>query len=106
MKRFYAKHPNYYQDSRREKELEKARQFSERLALIKLTYGCADCGYDKYPEALDFDHLPGTVKVAGVSSMSYSAWDRVLEEIDKCEVVCANCHRHRTRIRKEEARGT
>jgi hypothetical protein len=46
---------------------------------------------------LQFDHLPQYEKVDLVINIArrYS-WDRALEEIKKCEVVCANCHSIRT----------
>lgn len=62
----------------------------------KLSKGCTDCGYDKHWAALDFDHLPGTVKVADIRSGASFGWVALLEEIEKCDVVCANCHRIRT----------
>lgn len=68
---------------------------------IKMQSGCVDCGYNLYPEALDFDHLPGTEKLVTIGSQLKSGtWEQVLEEIAKCEVVCANCHRHRTSMRR------
>ena len=57
------------------------------------------CGYNEYPEALDFDHLPGQLKIKDVSHMLGHSLESLMAEIDKCEVVCANCHRHRTRER-------
>ncbi len=78
-------------------------EYGARLAALKVERGCADCGYNAHPAALDFDHLPGAEKVAGLSTLANAAWARVLEEIAKCEVVCANCHRIRTanrRVRK------
>ena len=60
---------------------------------------CADCGYAEAAEALDFDHVRGE-KYANVNKLAGSAgWERIMEEVDKCEVVCANCHRIRTRQR-------
>ena len=76
--------------------------YADRQAFIdriKIESGCADCGYDRYPEALDFDHLPGFEKSGNVAAMKTYAMPRLLREIAKCEVVCANCHRHRTRER-------
>ena len=70
------------------------------LNAIKLDSGCLDCGYDRYPEALDFDHLPGCEKVSSITKMvSGSSMERLLAEMAKCEIVCANCHRHRTALR-------
>lgn len=74
-------------------------EFRRKIAAIKLERGCVDCGYSQYPEALDFDHLPGTEKLKAVALMWGFSWDKVLAEIAKCEVVCSNCHRHRTTVR-------
>ncbi len=73
------------------------------LDSIKLTLGCADCGYREHACALDFDHLPGTVKLFGVGTGLTRAMDVLLTEIDKCEIVCANCHRVRTMVRDDYA---
>lgn len=66
----------------------------------KLAHGCADCGYNASAYALQFDHIRGEKK-ANVSDLIRSdyTWSTILEEIDKCEVVCANCHAIRTKSR-------
>jgi hypothetical protein len=78
---------------------------ADRRAFVhayKLEKGCADCGYNKHPAALDFDHLPGTVKVRDIKSGAQLGWKALLEEIEKCQVVCSNCHRIRTAERRKE----
>ena len=74
---------------------------TERVMEIKINTPCFDCGkyYPSY--VMDFDHVRGTKK-SGVSSLvSINApWEEIQEEIDKCELVCANCHRERTFKRK------
>jgi hypothetical protein len=47
---------------------------------------------------MDFDHLPGFEKKTEVSVMAQQGWslNNLKEEIAKCEVVCAVCHRVRT----------
>lgn len=55
---------------------------------------CADCGRTLPPVAMDFDHLRD--KVIGIADMSSWGRDKVLAELGKCELVCANCHRERT----------
>jgi len=60
---------------------------------------CMDCG-GKFPSVcMDFDHVRGkkSFTIAGV--MHYKL-ERLLAEIAKCDVVCANCHRLRTASRK------
>lgn len=75
-------------------------RYGERIAALKLAEGCADCGYDSHPAALDFDHVRGE-KLFSVSRGAGYPWETVLEEIAKCEVVCSNCHRIRTTARQK-----
>ena len=73
------------------------------IQAIKLAKGCVDCGYRDHAEALEFDHLPGYVKRMNVSEMTRFSRKTIEAEIAKCEVVCANCHRVRTALRRELA---
>lgn len=70
---------------------------------LKEESGCVDCG-EKYPHyMLDFDHLPGYEKVGSVTDIfaNYS-WEKGMEELKKCEIVCANCHRIRSYERNQQ----
>ncbi len=69
--------------------------------MIKKFAGCKDCGYKESPYALQFDHIEDNKK-ASVSNLIRSdyAWATIKTEMDKCEVVCANCHAVRTHARK------
>jgi hypothetical protein len=82
----------------------KARRQRQLLAYIqqvKLERGCADCGYNAHPAALDFDHLPGTEKLHRIATMAAgNCRAKIDAEMAKCEVVCANCHRIRTAQRR------
>jgi hypothetical protein len=67
-----------------------------RLFNYLLTQECVDCG-ERNPLVLDFDHVVGT-KRAAVGKMlagTYS-WSSIMEEVSKCVVRCANCHRIKT----------
>ena len=59
---------------------------------------CADCGQTFPPFVMDFDHLDAKQKRDTISQMvrKTHSIDVVLQEIAKCEVGCANCHRVRT----------
>lgn len=57
--------------------------------------GCVDCGYNEHPAALEFDHVRGD-KLFNIGERKTMNWDKLMEEIDKCDLVCANCHRVRT----------
>lgn len=57
---------------------------------------CVDCG-ESDPIVLEFDHRDNVVKVANISAMiKHYGWAKIEEEIAKCDVRCANCHRRRT----------
>lgn len=65
----------------------------KKLKLIKYKGGkCQKCGYDKCEEALEFHHLDPTKKDFNVSKHSFS-FETMKKEVDKCILVCANCHR-------------
>lgn len=71
--------------------------FRQEIQAIKLERGCADCGYNAHPAALDFDHRKGEVKLFTIGAVGSSqSREALLAEIAKCDVVCANCHRIRT----------
>jgi hypothetical protein len=62
------------------------------------THPCVDCG-ESDPVVLEFDHLRDKSFDVCAKLVTYR-WERILEEIRKCEVVCANCHRRRTARRR------
>ncbi len=88
----------------REKYIEKASKrrigLKKKLKEYKKTLSCMDCGYNSCVEALDFDHT--VPKFRNVSQMAINgfSWESILKEIEKCDVVCANCHRSRTYNRR------
>lgn len=83
---------------------DRAARMRDYVQAIKLERGCADCGYNAHPAALDFDHLPGTVKTMRLASApGGSTMAKLIAEMEKCEVVCANCHRVRTAERRSAA---
>lgn len=93
--------------AKRAAETQKRRQSQRRdRAAIRSTVNelksnpCEDCGGTFDPICMDFDHRPGEKKIGSVSSMLWAGLDRVLAEIAKCDLVCANCHRLRTLDRR------
>lgn len=66
---------------------------------LKLSQACTDCGRVFPPAAMQWDHLPGTAKVADISALRNRPRDLILAEIAKCELVCVNCHTIRTASR-------
>lgn len=61
------------------------------------THPCQDCG-EPDPIVLEFDHRDQSAKVDSVARLvnDCKSWETVLEEIQKCDVRCANCHKRRT----------
>lgn len=75
-------------------------ELRKMIGKIKEQSGCVDCK-NMFPYfVLDFDHVNGQ-KIDSISRMIkvYSIND-ILNEIQKCDIVCANCHRIRTQKRK------
>ena len=54
---------------------------------------CAHCGYDKCVQALQFHHKDPTKKDFGIGSKGHTRkWEAIKTELDKCVMLCANCH--------------
>lgn len=73
---------------------ERKREIREWLWELKASLKCNRCGFSHHA-ALDFHHKDGEQKEDCVSVMcSYGfSKESLLKEIEKCEVLCANCHR-------------
>lgn len=75
-------------------------EFHRRIAELK-SEPCTDCGLSFSPIAMDFDHVRGA-KFRPIASMREFSWAKILDEIAKCDLVCACCHRLRTATRSEK----
>jgi len=53
---------------------------------------CEECGYNKCADAMDFHHIDPTEKDFQIGGSTRS-WEKVVTELDKCKLLCANCHR-------------
>lgn len=91
-------------ETRRERRRAHQRERNEWLRSLKMR-PCADCGSSFAPEAMEWDHLPGEIKLGEISTaLRHRSEQVILDEIAKCELVCANCHAIRTRARIMEKR--
>ena len=54
---------------------------------------CSKCGYNKCVDALEFHHLNPSQKDFGIGSGSTKSWEKIKKELDKCILVCSNCHK-------------
>ena len=56
---------------------------------------CTDCGMQYNPWVMEFDHRDPKTKSFDITG-SHHGMKRIVEELQKCDVVCANCHAERT----------
>jgi len=92
----YAKNAAQYSNYRRANTA-RYRARNKRIVCWFLSrHACADCG-EADPRVLEFDHVRG-VKHGNLSEMAAAGFSeaRIMAEIEKCEVRCANCHRRKT----------
>lgn len=87
-KRKYADRAEYLK-----KAVSRRRKKVRDLAISYKGKRCTICGYNKCKQALEFHHLLQE-KEFGISAKGYTrSWDKVKKELDKCILVCSNCHR-------------
>lgn len=101
-RRWYAGHKEAH--IQRVRIVDERRRIAASALLEEIkSHPCADCHVQYEPQAMDFDHVRGTKDF----SLGEAAWrgyslERIKAEVAKCDLVCANCHRVRTRRRREE----
>ena len=55
---------------------------------------CLLCGYNRFAGALELHHINSDKKEFGIGDKGYTrSWEKVKAELDKCVLLCANCHR-------------
>jgi hypothetical protein len=97
---------HYQKNKSRRQAQNNSRQIAFRAWYTSLKAGkpCADCGREFHPAAMHWDHLPGQKKKAALGVLvRHGSRKLVLEEIAKCELVCANCHAIRTFVGRDKA---
>ncbi len=84
----------YYKCKKCTTEAVKKRRYVLKQMAVEYKGGkCEKCGYNKYIGALEFHHENGE-KEFGIGAKGYTrSWEKVKEEIDKCKLLCSNCHR-------------
>lgn len=77
-------------DSKRLHSLQKER----KLKAITYKGGkCKSCGYNRYFGALDFHHRNPNEKDPTISKFTNFSFEKIKKELDKCDLLCSNCHR-------------
>lgn len=101
VKRSYYKHLIQRRRDGRAQQRERTRAGRDYVNQLKAKTPCKDCEQIFPPVCMDFDHRPGTAKVAAVSAMLARSPKELIAEIAKCDLVCACCHRLRTTSRSK-----
>jgi len=73
---------------------------AQYLRDLKTKTPCVDCGINYPYYVMDFDHVRGVKQANVMELVSTLSKKRIDLEIAKCEIVCSNCHRIRTHMRK------
>lgn len=97
-----AQHQHYLKNKGKYAEASRIARERKRELMKELKNGpCVDCGISYPYYVMHWDHID-TDKIADVSKlMALKAWQTVLDEIAKCELVCSNCHAERTHQRNQ-----
>ena len=74
-------------------ESQKNKGLKNKIKLLELKGKyCSKCGYDKNTAALCFHHLRNKLFGIDIRRCSNTSWKKLVEEVDKCIVLCHNCH--------------
>ena len=94
LKRYSRFDPNL---SKKQKQVIVVTERRRKLKQMAVEYKggkCEKCGYSKCINALEFHHLDPSQKDFGIGTNGHTrSWERTKIELDKCIMVCSNCHR-------------
>lgn len=86
-----------YNTARQRDKASSVQKQSRKLKMCEYKGGkCVNCGFKANEltlTAFDFHHLDPTEKEKGLSSMVMGKWEKITAELDKCVLLCSNCHR-------------
>ena len=86
----------YEEEHREERKAMRAKRRKKLQKLVneyKLSKGCSICGYNEHAEALDFHHTTEKEFTIGQACNRTMSLERIKKEMEKCTILCANCHR-------------
>jgi len=94
-------HYHKYSSKYRERAVSRNHRLKDSLRQHLLEYlgdkSCGVCGFSD-PRVLEFDHIDPTTKSFGIAKAinDKMSWPKILAEIEKCQILCANCHKIKT----------
>lgn len=100
MKKYYESKPEKYEHHKNNLVKDNDLKYQEKtraLLMMRLSEGCIDCG-ETDAVVLEMDHRDIKTKKWNISKILKTkvSIEQFVAELDKCDVVCANCHRRRT----------
>lgn len=91
---------NHYQNNKDQyyRRRDERKRWIRKLIQEAKKSPCTDCGIEYPYYVMDFDHRDGEKKFTNPSNMNRLGWgeQKIIDELAKCDIVCANCHRERT----------
>jgi hypothetical protein len=93
--RYYDNHQHYRQSHNKSRN--KIRENNARMVFEYLEkHSCLIC-HESDPVVLEFDHRDKDDKIENISNLIlHGTWEQIQKEIEKCDVLCANCHRRKS----------
>jgi uncharacterized Zn finger protein len=92
MKIYRHKHYRENKERLREEITTRKNYIKEWFREYKKTLSCSQCGFS-HPAALDFHHTRDKENLVSMMASCGHSKQRILDEVAKCEILCANCHR-------------
>ena len=81
--------------AKRNKQVLDRLRANKKKAVDYLGNKCFDCGKQYHQSVYDFHHRNPEEKDEAPEKLLHRSWDKIVNEIDKCDLLCANCHRIR-----------
>lgn len=91
-KTHYERNKAVYKQRARKSTVVYRKEISDFLTKIKLSSKCHECG-ENHPATLDFHHIDDSTKDFNISVPQGRNIEKIKKEIDKCLILCSNCHR-------------
>lgn len=95
-KTIFSATPKITYEEKKRKSVINVSKRRKKLKLMAIAYKggkCINCTYDKCVDALEFHHTNPTEKDFAFTKGYSTSWDKMKKELDKCILLCANCHR-------------
>lgn len=105
-KRYHEKIKQFVDDADRNRLKLNTQRYREKKKDVKIKLQqylggcCVSCGITD-PRLLDFDHIDPMTKTMNISAKLSLPWERLVEEANKCQLLCPNCHRIKTQEQRE-----